>query len=138
MCRPPTCWPSLSCALTCDSTSTAAVQAMHSGVLAIMPLQATAAGAATCGCIARRVLATLPQQRDMQLGSMVCWPDKLSLLSDRYNPNKGLLTLTSEAQETREENRVELLQILRALVEEGRRAFPTASAEGPQQQSATA
>ncbi len=65
-------------------------------------------------------------------------PDKVSLLSYRYNPNKGLITLTSEAQETREENRVELLQTLRALVEEGRKAFPSTSAEEPLQQSATA
>lgn len=70
--------------------------------------------------------------------SLVREPDKVSLLSYRYNSNKGLITLTSEAQETREENRVELLQTLRALVEEGRKAFPSTSAEEPLQQSATA
>ena len=95
-------------------------------------------GAATCRCIASGGLATLLHAETCSSATWCQGPDNLSLLSCRYNPNKGLITLTSEAQETREENRVELLQILRALVEEGRKAFPSASAEEPQQQSAAA
>ena len=93
--------------------------------------------AAVCRCIASggpRSSKATPCSRI----SVVRGPDKLSLLFYRYNPNKGLITLTSEVRETREENRVELLQTLRALVEEGRKAFPSANAEEPQQQSAAA
>lgn len=42
----------------------------------------------------------------------------------RYNPKKGLLTLTSEKYPGREENRRDLLDTLHALVDEGERAFP--------------
>jgi hypothetical protein len=47
-----------------------------------------------------------------------------ALLLHRYNPKKGLLTLTSDKYPHREENRRELLDMLHALVGEGERAFP--------------
>jgi hypothetical protein len=46
------------------------------------------------------------------------------LHSCRYNPNKGLLTLTSERYQQREENRLHITQMLRDLVQEGQRAYP--------------
>ena len=46
------------------------------------------------------------------------------LPSCRYNPNKGLLTLTSERYLQREENRLHITQMLKDLVQEGQRAYP--------------
>ena len=42
----------------------------------------------------------------------------------RYNPNKGELTLTSEKFPDREENRKDIVRILKALCEQGHSAFP--------------
>lgn len=42
----------------------------------------------------------------------------------RYNPNKGLLRLTSDRYPHREANRAQILKMLNALVEEGHRKFP--------------
>jgi len=43
----------------------------------------------------------------------------------RYNPNKGLLTLTSEKYREREENRLHVVEMLTGLVKEGQRAYPS-------------
>ena len=49
----------------------------------------------------------------------------LGLHSCRYNPSKGLLTLTSERYLQREENRLHITQMLKDLVQEGQRAYPS-------------
>jgi hypothetical protein len=43
----------------------------------------------------------------------------------RYNPDKGLLTLTSEKYGEREENRLTIVEMLSELVKEGQRAYPS-------------
>ncbi len=50
---------------------------------------------------------------------------KTSASFRRYNPNKGLLKLTSEKTSDREENRLHIVEMLSALVEEGQRAYPS-------------
>jgi len=49
--------------------------------------------------------------------ALICGP--------RYNPNKGLLTLTSEKYREREENRLHVVEMLTGLVKEGQRAYPS-------------
>lgn len=46
----------------------------------------------------------------------------------RYNPNKGLLTLTSEKYAEREDNRLHIVEMLHNLVEEGQRKYPATEA----------
>ena len=42
----------------------------------------------------------------------------------RYDPRKGLLTLTSEKYPDRTENQFHIMDILKDVVAEGKRAFP--------------
>lgn len=49
--------------------------------------------------------------------ALICGP--------RYNPDKGLLTLTSEKYGEREENRLTIVEMLSELVKEGQRAYPS-------------
>ncbi len=43
----------------------------------------------------------------------------------RYNPNTGELTLISERYPEREENRVDIMETLHALIAEGERVHPS-------------
>lgn len=54
----------------------------------------------------------------------------------RFNPNTGLVTLTCNTHEAREDNRREVLQIVMNLVSEGHREYPAAELEHDQQLSA--
>lgn len=45
----------------------------------------------------------------------------------RYNPNKGILTLTSEKYRDREANRLHIAEMLNELVKEGQSMFPSAN-----------
>ena len=56
----------------------------------------------------------------------------------RYNPNKGVLTLTSEKYHDREENRLHIVEMLHGLVAEGQRAYPAEPKEAEASEAATA
>lgn len=46
----------------------------------------------------------------------------------RYDPRKGILTLTSEKYSDREENRLHIVEMVHKLVDEGHRAHPAVEA----------
>ena len=57
----------------------------------------------------------------------------LCLAPCRYNPDTGVLKLTSERYQDREENRRHVSRMLRDLIQEGRRAHPLAEGDAAQQ-----
>ena len=56
----------------------------------------------------------------------------LCLAPCRYNPDTGVLKLTSERYQDREENRRHVSRMLRDLIQEGRRAHPLAEGDAAQ------
>ena len=83
--------------------------------------------ALACPHVGRRrcaPLLALPADAALQHIAAICGP--------RYNPNKGLLQLSSDRYPHREANRAHIRQVLDALVAEGHAKFPA------QQQAAAA